>query len=91
MRISFVTGNRAKTMSSKQILEYVKRYARENGYKTLYLTCLNTVTEAHKLYESVDMKKNSKYKVWYKYLINYFKIIKIKKKICYNKYILLIW
>lgn len=46
----------------KQLFEYAKSYAKENGYKTICLTCLDTATDAHRLYESIGMKKTSSIK-----------------------------
>jgi len=47
---------------AKQLLEYVKKYAKENGYKQICLTCLDDATPAHKLYQSVGMTKASSIK-----------------------------
>lgn len=41
----------------KCLLEYVKKYAKENGYKQICLTCLDSALPAHRLYESVGMEK----------------------------------
>lgn len=46
----------------KKLVEEVIKYAKENGYKSMNLTCLETATMAHKLYESVGMKKMSSIK-----------------------------
>lgn len=42
---------------AKMIFEYVIKYAKENGYKSIYLTCLENACAAHKLYESVGFKR----------------------------------
>jgi len=42
---------------AKEILEYILKYAKENGYKSVYLTCLADAYGAHKLYESVGFNK----------------------------------
>ncbi len=47
---------------AKEIMEYIKEYAKNNGYKSIYLNCLETAHNAHKLYESVGMKRNSSIK-----------------------------
>ncbi len=46
----------------KLIFEEVIKYAKENGYKSLCLTCLDTAIPAHKLYESVGFTKASSVK-----------------------------
>lgn len=47
---------------AKQLFDYVINYAKENGYKSINLTCLDTAISAHKLYESVGFKKASSVK-----------------------------
>lgn len=47
---------------AKKIFEYIIEYAKNNGYKSIHLTCLDTATSAHKLYESVGMKRASSVK-----------------------------
>lgn len=47
---------------AKQLFNYVINYAKENGYKSINLTCLDTAISAHKLYESVGFKKASSVK-----------------------------
>lgn len=47
---------------AKSLLEYVKEYAKNNKYKTICLTCLDTAIDAHRLYESIGMKKTSSIK-----------------------------
>lgn len=47
---------------AKSIFEYIIDYAKNNGYKSIHLTCLDTAFGAHKLYESVGMKKASSIK-----------------------------
>lgn len=52
---------------AKDIFKYILVYAKENGYKSIYLTCLNTAYAAHKLYESIGFKKTDSLK--YSYII----------------------
>lgn len=47
---------------AKKIFEYIIKYSKENGYKSIYLTCLNDAYDAHYLYESVGFKKTSSVK-----------------------------
>jgi len=47
---------------AKKIFEYIIDYAKNNGYKSIHLTCLDTAFNAHKLYESVGMKRASSVK-----------------------------
>lgn len=49
----------------KELLNYVIKYAKDNGYRQICLTCLNNALPAHKLYESVGMVKadSIKYKL----------------------------
>lgn len=42
---------------AKQLFDYVIKYAKQNGYKSIYLTCLDTATNARKLYESIGFKQ----------------------------------
>lgn len=53
---------------AKKLFEYIIDYAKENGYKSINLTCLDTATSAHKLYESIGfVKANSvKYNLYLK-------------------------
>lgn len=41
----------------KILIEYVVDYARDNGYKTIHLTCLESEQDVHSFYESVGFKK----------------------------------
>ncbi len=41
----------------KEILEYIKEYAKNNKFNSIYLNCFEDAHGAHKLYESVGMKK----------------------------------
>lgn len=50
---------------AKIIFEYVINYAKDNGYKSIYLTCLDTAYPAHRLYESVGFKKMNSVKYSY--------------------------
>lgn len=48
------------------ILDYVKKYAKENGYNQIHFTCLEDEINVHKFYESNGFKKaNSR-----KYFLN---------------------
>ena len=47
---------------AKTIFENIINYAKENNYKSINLTCLDTAYNAHKLYESVGFKKASSVK-----------------------------
>ena len=47
---------------AKTIFENIINYAKENNYKSINLTCLDTAYSAHKLYESVGFKKASSVK-----------------------------
>lgn len=47
---------------AKEIFNYIFNYAKENGYKQIFLTCLDSAIPAHKLYESVGFKKMSSIK-----------------------------
>ncbi len=44
---------------AKKLLEYTIKYAKDNNYKSIYLTCLSDAYEAHKLYEGAGLKKMS--------------------------------
>lgn len=50
---------------AKRLFEYVTNYAKDEGYRSIFLTCLDTATDAHRLYESIGMKRTSsvKYKL----------------------------
>lgn len=50
---------------AKIIFEYIINYAKENEYKTIFLTCLDTAYPAHKLYESIGFKKMNSVKYSY--------------------------
>lgn len=41
------------------MLKYVIDYARENGYKSIHFTCLESEEGVHKFYESMGFKKAS--------------------------------
>jgi len=47
---------------AKTIFEYIINYAKNNGYNSIHLTCLDNAYNAHKLYESVGMKRTSSVK-----------------------------
>lgn len=39
------------------LMEYVKEYGRENGYKSINMTCLESALPAHRLYEKAGFVK----------------------------------
>lgn len=47
---------------AKELFDHVINYAKENGYKSINLTCLDTAIPAHKLYESVGFVRTSSIK-----------------------------
>lgn len=47
---------------AKKLFDYVFEYAKNNGYKQVYLTCLSSALPAHRLYESVGFVKNDSFK-----------------------------
>ncbi len=47
---------------ARNLFDYVIEYAKENGYKSIYLTCLDTAYGAHKLYENVGFIRTSSLK-----------------------------
>ncbi len=51
-----------KKQIAQKLFRHVIEYAKFNNYKTIYLTCLDTAIPAHKLYESMGMKKISSFK-----------------------------
>ena len=42
---------------AKELFNYIFTYAKENKYKSIYLTCLSDAYPAHRLYESLGFKK----------------------------------
>lgn len=46
-----------KQKVAKSLMDHVIKYAKENGYKSISLTCLDDAFNAHKFYESVGFKK----------------------------------
>ena len=62
--VSVLEEYRGKKIA-KQIFEYIIGYAKENNYKSIVLTCLDTAHDAHRLYESVGFTRTSsiKYKL----------------------------
>lgn len=48
--------------TAKQLLNFVIKYAKDNGYRSIFLTCLDTAYPAHRLYESMGFKKMSSLK-----------------------------
>ena len=42
---------------AKELFDYIFNYARNNGYKQIYLTCLDNDISSHKFYESIDFKR----------------------------------
>jgi ribosomal protein S18 acetylase RimI-like enzyme len=53
---------------AKKLFEVVIDYAKQNNYKSIHLTCLDTAYNAHKLYESVGFKRASSVK--YNFYLN---------------------
>ncbi len=51
-----------KNNVARNIFNEILNYAKENNYNSVYLTCLETATAAHKLYESIGFKKLSSVK-----------------------------
>lgn len=47
---------------AKKLFNHIIEYAKNNGFKSIYLTCLDTAYEAHKLYENIGFKKMSSIK-----------------------------
>ena len=47
---------------AKKLFDFVFDYAKENGYKSINLTCLDTAIPAHKLYESIGFTRTSSVK-----------------------------
>ena len=47
---------------AKQLFEFIINYAKENNYKSISLTCLDTAYDAQHLYESLGFKKTSSIK-----------------------------
>lgn len=47
---------------AKKMFDYVIKYAKENGYKSVFLTCLNTAYGAQKLYENIGFIKTDSLK-----------------------------
>lgn len=50
---------------AKTLFTYIIEYAKNNGFKSIFLTCFDTAYGAHKLYENMGFKKMSsvKYKL----------------------------
>ena len=44
---------------AKNLFEYIIDIAKNNGYKSIFLTCLDNAFDAHNLYESIGFKKVS--------------------------------
>ncbi|MEI8067925.1 MAG: GNAT family N-acetyltransferase [Candidatus Shapirobacteria bacterium] len=42
---------------AQQLFQYIIDYAKKNGYKSIFLTCLDSAIPAHKLYESMGFVK----------------------------------
>ncbi len=42
---------------AKKLFIHTQDLAKEHNYKSIHLTCLDTATDAHRLYESMGMKK----------------------------------
>lgn len=41
----------------RALMDYAKEYAKERGFKSISLTCLEEATPAHRLYEAAGFKK----------------------------------
>lgn len=63
--VSVLQEYRGKKVA-KQIFNYIIEYAKNNNYNSIFLTCLDTATDAHRLYESIGFKRTSSVK----YLLN---------------------
>lgn len=46
----------------QKLIEFVFDYAKQNGYNSVSLTCLDTAKDAHKLYEKMGFEKMSSLK-----------------------------
>ncbi len=57
-----VLKNYRKQNIAKDLFDEVIKYAKDNKYKSLCLTCLDSAVPAHKLYESVGFKRASSVK-----------------------------
>lgn len=51
-----------REVKAKLLFEYITDFAKENEYKSIYLTCLDTAHSAHRLYENIGFKKMSSVK-----------------------------
>lgn len=47
---------------AKTLFTHIIEYAKNNGFKSIFLTCLDTAYDAHKLYENIGFKKTSSVK-----------------------------
>ena len=47
---------------AKKLMEKIVDYAKEKGYKSIVLTCLDTAIDAHRFYESVGFVRTSSVK-----------------------------
>lgn len=52
---------RGKEIAQK-LFDFIIEYAKDNGYKSIYLTCLDSAFAAHRLYEKMGFKKMSSLK-----------------------------
>lgn len=57
-----VLENYRRQKIAQKIFEYIIDYAKKTGYKSIYLTCLDTAIPAHKLYESLGFVKANSFK-----------------------------
>ncbi|MDR0462800.1 MAG: GNAT family N-acetyltransferase [Pseudomonadales bacterium] len=57
-----VLGSHRGQKIAKKLLAQVIEYAKDNDYKSINLTCLDTAHDAHRLYESVGFEKASSVK-----------------------------
>ncbi len=54
--VAVTAGARGRGIG-RALMDYAKDYAKDNGYKSISLTCLEEATPAHKLYESAGFIK----------------------------------
>ena len=47
---------------AKKLFERTIKFAKKNNYKSINLTCLDTATNAHRLYESLGMERTNSIK-----------------------------
>ena len=57
-----VRASHRNLLIAKTLLQHVIESAKQEGYKSISLTCLDTAVPAHKLYESVGFEKTGSVK-----------------------------